>query len=223
MQKMQTLIGDAFDDVMFWAAATLAHFGMLRVSEFTVSSGSSGGCPFAFMIPGDIEFHDACDGVYMLVQIRRSKTDVYNKGVQLCIGCTLMPVCAHCAMYRYLSNRRLCGFRLEEPLFLFRNGAPLSRALFVKRTRLCLSLIGINDQAYSSHSYRVGGATTAAAAGLADWEIKLMGRWSSDAYLRYIKAPLFVKAGFARRMCRPSPLSHISPSPSQSPFYVKFI
>ena len=217
MQKMLTVVNDSFDDIMFWAAATLAHFGMLRVSEFTVSS--LGGCSTTGMIPQDITFHNDCDGVYMLVIIRRSKTDVQNRGVQLCIGCTGLSVCAHCAVFRYLARRRSCGFSVEQPLFLFRNGTGLTRSLFVKRTRLCLSLVGINDQAYSSHSYRVGGATTAAAAGLADWEIKLMGRWSSEAYLRYIKTPMTVRAGFARRMCLPSPLSQIFTS--RSPYYFK--
>ena len=34
---------------------------------------------------------------------------------------------------------------------------------------------------YASHSFRIGAATTAAAAGL-----KSLGRWSSNAYLSYI-------------------------------------
>ncbi len=217
MQKMLTVVSNSFDDVMFWAAATLAHFGMLRVSEFTAGllGGSTGSC----MMQDDILFHDDVNGVYMLVRIKTSKTDLLNKGVQLCIGCTLLSVCAHCAMQRYLTERQTCGFGKELPLFVFRNGMGLTRNLFVKQTRMLLSLVGINDRLYSSHSYRVGGATTAAAAGLSDWEIKLMGRWSSDAYLRYIKTPMTVRVGFARRMCLPSPLSQVFTA--RSPYYVK--
>ena len=42
---------------------------------------------------------------------------------------------------------------------------------------------------YSSHSFRIGTATTAAAAGFPAWLIKSLGRWSSDAYQMYIQCP----------------------------------
>ena len=59
----------------------------------------------------------------------------------------------------------------EEPLFLYKNGIVLSRNLFVVNTRLYLCTIGTNSSRYTGHSYRVGGATCAAASGMADWEI----------------------------------------------------
>ena len=38
---------------------------------------------------------------------------------------------------------------------------------------------------YSGHSFHIGAATTAASQGLPDHLIKILGRWSSDAYQRY--------------------------------------
>jgi len=35
---------------------------------------------------------------------------------------------------------------------------------------------------YSSHSFEIGAASTAAAAGIPDWKIQALGRWSSDCY-----------------------------------------
>ena len=49
---------------------------------------------------------------------------------------------------------------------------------------------GLDAHAFSGHSLRIGAATTAAAAGLPDWLIKAMGRWKSDAYLRYVRTPV---------------------------------
>ena len=40
--------------------------------------------------------------------------------------------------------------------------------------------------------FRIGAATTAAAASLPAWLIKDMGRWSSDAYQTYIRCPTSV-------------------------------
>ena len=42
---------------------------------------------------------------------------------------------------------------------------------------------------YSSHSYRIGAATSAALAGVPDRVIKVLGRWFSDCYVRYIRTP----------------------------------
>ena len=42
---------------------------------------------------------------------------------------------------------------------------------------------GIDQINYASHSFRIGAATTAAAAGLPAWLIKTLGRWNSNAYL----------------------------------------
>jgi hypothetical protein len=43
---------------------------------------------------------------------------------------------------------------------------------------------------YSGHSFRVGAATTAARAGLCQATIKMLGRWESSAYKRFISRRL---------------------------------
>ena len=39
----------------------------------------------------------------------------------------------------------------------------------------------------NTHSFRIGGASAALSAGASDALIRIMGRWSSDAYNRYIR------------------------------------
>jgi len=46
--------------------------------------------------------------------------------------------------------------------------------------------IGIDDQKYSDHSFRIGAATTAACCGIQDLLIKTMGYWESVAYQLYV-------------------------------------
>jgi len=53
--------------------------------------------------------------------------------------------------------------------------------------REVMQRIGIDDQKYSSHSFRIGAATTAACHGVQDSLIKTVGRWESVAYQLYVR------------------------------------
>ena len=81
------------------------------------------------------------------------------------------------------------GAKLADPLFLFSPNVPLTRSLFISHLRVVLSRLGFNPYHYSGHSFRLGAATSAASAHIPDHLIKILGRWSSDCYQRYIKTP----------------------------------
>ena len=86
----------------------------------------------------------------------------------------------------------LQGERLlsRGPLFVLADNRPLTRTSFVTMLRVVLGKLGLDSTLYAGHSFRIGAATTAAAAGLPDWLIQALGRWSSACYLRYIRVPL---------------------------------
>jgi hypothetical protein len=54
---------------------------------------------------------------------------------------------------------------------------------------------------YSGHSFQIGAATTAGSVHVEDHLIKILGRWSSDAYCKYIRTEKFDDSNLSERVC----------------------
>ena len=181
LQQVHLSIQDSlseYNTLMIWTAMCLGHFGCLRSGEFTAKSSYY-----------DTDVHLARTGLvfginannvnFIQIHLTKSKTDTNNVGVDITIGCTNNLICAHCSMRQYCFQRDRM-YPISGPLLLFDNGNILTREMFIKYTRMYLASIGIDPSKYSGHSYRIGGCTSAALAGLKDWELKRLGRWKSD-------------------------------------------
>ena len=105
--------------------------------------------------------------------------------MELFVGRTYNSLCPVVAVVRYLAVK---GFD-TGPLFCWEDGSPVTRPKFVERLRSTLQAAGVDPSHYSGHSFRIGAATVAAANGIGDATIQLLGRWSSDSYARYIRIP----------------------------------
>jgi len=179
----QSLSFDNSDDVMFWAACTLAYFGFLRSSEFTVPN-LAGFDPSLHLAVGDIAVDSTSNPSCLRVHIKASKTDPFRQGCFIHIGLGNANLCAISAMLAFL---RLRGGG-PGPLFMCQSGTPLSRTMLTTWLRRILEAAGVQGN-FSSHSFRIGAATVAAANGVPDHRIQQMGRWTSNAYQGYIRTP----------------------------------
>ena len=173
------------DHIMLWATFTLAFFGFLRSIEFTCN-----GTPFdptVHLCTMDITFTPNLESTdHMLVTIKQSRTDPFSKGCTLTIARSTTSICSVMATTDYLLQ---CKPAATGPLFTFTNGKWLSRASLTKELRSTLQHCDLPAKHNFTHSFRIGAATTAAAAGLPSWLIKVLGRWSSDCYERYVRDP----------------------------------
>ena len=193
MKRMHPVVMSLSDGKTLWASMTLAFFACLRASELTVQKYLD---PKQHLTVSDVTLYDESDPPYASVLIKRSKTDTFNKGVLVFVGCTADPnLCAHCSLQSMVRKKRP-----DEPLFLCSNDTALSKYMFVNNTKLVLALLGYDVTKYSDHSYRAGAATTAAMIGMSDYEIKLLGRWKSRAYSSYIREPIPLLTSFSQRM-----------------------
>jgi hypothetical protein len=66
--------------------------------------------------------------------------------------------------------------------------------------REALAAAGVDQSAYSGHSFRSGAATTAARQGVGDTTIKMLGWWKTSAYQLYIQTPKEQLAAFSQRL-----------------------
>ena len=73
----------------------------------------------------------------------------------------------------------------EGPLFKIGKKA-LTKARFNTLLKKCSETAGY-EPPFTSHCFRIGGATEAALEGRTDTEIKLLGRWKSNAFIKYVR------------------------------------
>ena len=59
--------------------------------------------------------------------------------------------------------------------------------MFRTALKKALKELNLNPSHFNTHSFRIGAATSAKQAGISDSHLKAMGRWRSDAYLKYIR------------------------------------
>ena len=157
------------DHKMIWAAMLLAFFGFLRSSELVALNTA------------DI----SRESVGYRLHIKASKTDPFRKGTSLIVASSGDPIlCAVRAMDLYLE-----GSQPRGTLFRFATSGALSQRHFNHLIKDLAQRVGIPVSRYSTHSFRIGAATTAAAAGIPDWKIKMLGRWLSDSYQTYVRTP----------------------------------
>ena len=182
---LKPMLSEDLDTVMIWASFTLAFFGFLRVSEFTSPTPAKAGSSLTVR---DVSFTpNIANPTSISVTIKQSKTDPFREGTTLTIAKSKSHVCAVEALREYLLQRN--PQNEHEPLFTLQNGEALTRTVLNSNIRTLLLCLGYQHKHYAPHSFRIGAATTAAAANLPPWLIKTLGRWRSDCYEVYIRAP----------------------------------
>ena len=168
---------------MLWAATCTCYFGFLQSREATIPSQSAYD-PAVHLSMADVSLDSQTNPKVIVIKIKVSKHP-FRKGVTIYLGRTSTGVCLVVTILSYIRVRGTT----PDPLFNFSDGSPLTRDAFVRQIRTALSRSGIYPAQYSGHSFYIGAATSAAAAGVPDALIQTLGRWKSTVCLNYIKVP----------------------------------
>ena len=105
--------------------------------------------------------------------------------VSLVIPAQQQAPCPVQALKDYLEARKLS----PGPLFCHFGSKPISYSQYNNWFHQLLDVLSVK-QVYGLHSFRIGCATLAASKNISSVIIKQMGRWHSNAYVRYIRIPV---------------------------------
>ena len=171
-----------YKDTMIWAACCLTYFGLLRVSEFTTSFPNSFNS-FTDLLLSDVALDSRTSPTSIQITLKQSKTDQFRAGATIYLGKTTHAICPVTALVQYLAMRG----GTPGPLFLLPNNQSLTRTSFNSALNKTFQELNLDYHQFNTHSFRIGAATSAKRAGLSDSHLKALGRWRSDAYLRYAR------------------------------------
>ena len=174
------------------AAFLRAYSASLRVGEFAKSASTE-----HTLRLGEVSFAENQSSVTLtLSSYKHSKRPaklVLPASTERAHG-----VCPVEALKVYLSVRP----KGEGVLFRHRNGSGLNRSQVASILKTCAEAVGLDPKDYDTHSFRAGRTTDLVEAGYSDGIIRESGRWSSDAYLKYVRFDLFkVPRGLGDQSC----------------------
>ena len=128
--------------------------------------------------------------------LRQSKTDVFEAGVTIHLGRTEDIFCLVAALLAYLA----IWPPPPGPLFLLQSGNLVSHQVLITAVRNALSSAGLDGTLFNGHSFRIGAATSTTLDRVPESTIKLMGRWRSSAFTRYLCPPVQSMAALSSRL-----------------------
>ena len=121
----------------------------------------------------------------LVVTLRSSETESFRLGS---VPYYCSPGFPGLCGYRYAALFSACRTLVRSLFSLSSPAGSLPGQRSVPSYRISCVLWGFLFIALKCYTFRIGAASTAAAVGLPDWLIKIMGRWSSDCYRLYIRS-----------------------------------
>jgi hypothetical protein len=178
------VLPNSYDASLFRAMCALAFFGFLRIGEITLSKHN---------LPMPLQINQLAKQINAKGQITHLTLTIshykhsYN---QRPFSIDILPQQVHCPVQlvsHYLSLRG----SLPGALFLDQTGHTVTRNHFSNFLALTIKHCGLDPARYKGHSFRIGAASYAAKHGMSDAQIRILGRWKSNAFLKYIRISNF--------------------------------
>ena len=182
-------------EILFKAMFMLSYYGLLRVGEIASEVGQFKADHA--LKAGNI--HVGQNKPKIMIVLHSSKThgkESPPQKIKISARTTLSQ-----GRERYLCQTHFCPFAVmreymklrgqydedNEQLFIFRHNVPVRPPQIRRILRTCLENLGLDASCYDMHSMRSGRASDLLKAGFSISEVKIFGRWRSNAVYRYLK------------------------------------
>jgi hypothetical protein len=197
--RIRTWGKDSQTKLLMWAVCTLAFHGAFRAGEILAKEERIFDKDFTLLTEDVKLMKDEIEGHYVLtVKLKSPKEDKTGKAVIVEVFETKGTLCP---VKAFLFWRKRTEAEAGLPLFRQGNGVPLtSRQLNLWLKELLKNDIDYRQGKITSHSFRIGLATTLGTLGFSADDIKEAGRWSSNAYELYLKLPRVKRAKIAKKI-----------------------
>lgn len=183
---LKSVTNSTYERILYSTAFILSYFGFLRLGEFTANTRNGGGG----LAATDVSVLRTGGRGKVMIDLRHSKNSQFGRTQTIVLHGVKGPICPVQAVEHYLAVRPqggaafLCHF----------DKSPLTRHQLQAILRKAATTAGLDSRLYTPHSFRIGAATAAAAAGCSPEQIMEGGRWRSSAYRTYIRYPVTVQA-----------------------------
>ena len=170
-----------YEAALLKAVFTVAFYGCFRASEY-LQGADADKClrlrDISLEAPGSL-----------VISVKKTKTNQHGPPQQVCLPTQQGISCPVTAMREFLGVRPQSLGPNSALFFCTTRRGPFTAKHLNNQMKKLLASIGVpNAHTYSSHSFRIGAATTAASRGATLVEIQALGRWNSNTALEYISA-----------------------------------
>lgn len=169
----------SYEAILFKAMCALAFFAFLRVGEMTVTGNVSNTLQLC-------NLSKVYDHSGHVISFKLNFGDFKHNYNQRPFSLTIDRHSEGCPVQLLLDYFQLRG-PSEGPLFITSAGVGVTRERFTSLLNAAISYCGLNPTCYKGHSFRIGAASHAAEKGMTDAQIRVMGRWRSNAFQKYIR------------------------------------
>jgi len=183
LESSSRLTGSHYQVCLFKAMCSLAFSAFLRVGEITTTTGISSSSTLELS-----QVTQLFDGSTTVVALKITFRDYKHNYNQRSFSLVIYRQQSFCPVQIMLDYLALRGYQ-SGPIFLSIDKVPVSRAFFTNQLSIAIKLCGLDPTRYKGHSFRIGAASHAADRGMSDGQIRTLGRWKSNAFLKYIRIP----------------------------------
>ena len=172
LQSLKFCAVNTYQMVLYHSMFTLMYYACLRASESTLTDNNS--------------------HLLQLSNIEKTSKSSYKLNFQsfkhstqpttINVTSTYDMGCPVISLHNYLAQRGSS----EGPLFI-NNSRPITRQALLKTLHQCIKFLNLPLDFYNLHSFRIGRTTDLAQANTPHLLIQKIGRWKSNAFLKYIR------------------------------------